>query len=239
MSRAPCRLVDRLRGVKISEQLDAMIRRASPQAHAQLLAMLDYYLEQLRRAHREQQPSPGGRAAGVHDAMAQPLRNAWAKPPAGHTVQCRAGCASCCRLMITVFPDEAVLALFAAESVGVVPDRTRLERQATARTLREWNALSREDRTCVFLRDERCSIYEHRPSACRKYAVVSPPELCDTDLHPGHRVDMVVSAEAEIITSAAMTVWGRAPWPEALIAALDEAEKSRPGESGGVRMMES
>lgn len=212
-------LEKRLAGVRVTEQLAEQIRRASSRDFAQILEMLEFYLGQFRRADREQRPSPGGRAAGVHDALVMPI--AQVRPPAGHTVQCRRGCASCCRLMITVFPDEATLAVLFAESIGLVIDRERLERQAEADTLEKWRRLSREDRTCVFLRDEQCGIYEHRPSACHKYAVASPPEFCDNDRHPGHEVAMVVSAEAEAITSAAITVWGRSLFAPALLAALD------------------
>jgi len=31
---------------------------------------------------------------------------------------------------------------------------------------------------CGFLKDDKCSIYEHRPSACSTYYVVTSPELC-------------------------------------------------------------
>ena len=38
---------------------------------------------------------------------------------------------------------------------------------------------------CIFLEDGACSIYEHRPAACREYLVTSPPELCqDTEKNP-------------------------------------------------------
>jgi len=35
---------------------------------------------------------------------------------------------------------------------------------------------------CIFLENDACSIYEHRPAACREYLVTSPAELCqDTE----------------------------------------------------------
>ena len=38
---------------------------------------------------------------------------------------------------------------------------------------------------CIFLEDGMCSIYEHRPSACREHLVTSPAELCqDTAKNP-------------------------------------------------------
>jgi Fe-S-cluster containining protein len=38
---------------------------------------------------------------------------------------------------------------------------------------------------CIFLENDACSIYEHRPAACREYLVTSPAELCqDTEKNP-------------------------------------------------------
>jgi Fe-S-cluster containining protein len=32
---------------------------------------------------------------------------------------------------------------------------------------------------CIFLENDACSIYEHRPAACREYLVTSPADLCE------------------------------------------------------------
>jgi Fe-S-cluster containining protein len=38
---------------------------------------------------------------------------------------------------------------------------------------------------CIFLENEACSIYEHRPAACREYLVATPAEWCqDTEKNP-------------------------------------------------------
>src|SRR6185369_5054629 len=121
---------------------------------------------------------------------------------------------------------EARLAILAADEAGLQVDRERLRRQAEARTTDEWGALSREDRTCVFLRDEQCAIYEHRPSACRKYMVATPPELCVTDRHPRQEVAVLACNAAEVITSAAITTWGWDPMAPALLRVID-ADKNR------------
>jgi Fe-S-cluster containining protein len=41
---------------------------------------------------------------------------------------------------------------------------------------REYNALRM---ACPFLDQETCSIYDHRPAACRELLVTTPPALCD------------------------------------------------------------
>lgn len=214
------KLWQRLKGMRVTEQLAELFQTKGRDEQGAMLEALEHYVGEFRRVEREQRPSTGARAFATHEAMTVWIAQAVARPPGGAVVQCRRGCASCCRLLITVFPDEAALALDAAREAGLELDRDRLHRQAAARTVGAWRALSREDRTCVFLQGDECGIYEHRPSACRKYAVASPRELCDTDQHPGTEVAMVVSGMAEIITSAAVTVWGEAPFAAAVLKAL-------------------
>ena len=123
-------------------------------------------------------------------------------------VQCRKGCAACCRMYVDVFPQEAVLLRMVARENGIGIDEARLARQA-AKDQRSWVELVPDDRRCVFL-DEggACRVYEHRPAACRKYLVKTAPALCDSVKHPGNKVGIVFSAEAEIAHSAAMTAYG-------------------------------
>ena len=216
----------RLKGVRVTVQLAEQINRAPMAEKLGMLDALDHYRAEFKRGERTQRPSPGGLAAGAHDAMQTWIDDAVANPPAGRVASCQRGCAHCCRLLVSVFPDEATLAMIAADDVGLQVDRERLHRQAEARTTDEWGALSRDDRTCVFLRDEQCAIYEHRPSACRKYMVASPPELCDTDRHPGQEVAVLACNAAEVITSAAITTWGWEPLAAALLRVID-ADKNR------------
>lgn len=219
--------LERLRGVKVTEQLAEVYRRADDALRSELTDALEFYQAQFRRGEREQEVSPGGLAAGAHDAMTIWLEEAAANPPAGQTVQCRRGCAGCCRILVSVFPDEATLAVVFARHVGLEMDRAKLKRQAAASgSVKAWRRLSYEDRTCVFLRGEECGIYEHRPSACRKYMVVSPPERCDTRKYPGGETAMLSSNAAEVITSAAAIVWGWVPLPGAVLEALDKERQA-------------
>jgi Fe-S-cluster containining protein len=123
-------------------------------------------------------------------------------------VTCSKGCAACCHLNVGIFPQEAELLLLMAREDGIEIDEARLARQAT-KDDSTWHELSPEDRACVFLGDDRtCRVYEHRPGACRKYLVKNDPDLCDMNKHPGGAVAVVFSVEAEIVHSAAMTVYG-------------------------------
>lgn len=143
---------------------------------------------------------PAMRRLGA-EAQALEARKAEA---AGLAISCRKGCAACCRMLVPVSPPEA-FALREA-MLSMPPDRrdrtaqkvsearARLaraglldrlnqvaesERQLSDQDLepvnREYYALRQP---CPFLEDEVCSIYEHRPAACRELLVTSPAELC-------------------------------------------------------------
>lgn len=122
----------------------------------------------------------------------------------GATISCQKGCAACCRMMIPLAPPEAIVLKTVVEALPAPQKEPLLERfQSTQRTLRESGleeelhrlAFSEEQVTdkeleplnrayyslrmpCPFLENEVCSIYEHRPSACRELLVTSPPDLC-------------------------------------------------------------
>jgi Fe-S-cluster containining protein len=119
-------------------------------------------------------------------------------------ISCQDGCAACCRMMVPLSPPEA----FALrEHLNGLPgvERTRFTRriEETRAALRhaglleslvglanttkplsdaDMDALNRTYYSlrlpCPFLEQERCSIYEHRPSACRELLVTSPADLC-------------------------------------------------------------
>jgi len=120
---------------------------------------------------------------------------------AGGVIPCRAGCGACCRQLVPVSPAEAVQL---AELVAGMPDERQAELRerfrATLATLEERGLLGRLRRPaslktlagrrkigaeyfrlwlpCPFLEEERCSLYPHRPLACREYLVTSPAEGC-------------------------------------------------------------
>ena len=123
----------------------------------------------------------------------------------GHTISCQKGCSACCqRFMVPVSPPEA-FAL--TEVLDHLPDEHRMRVKSRLATvlqrLKESNVFptllelgesprqqSEEDLDsinrdyyalgvpCVFLENDVCSIYEHRPAACREFLVSSPAELC-------------------------------------------------------------
>lgn len=93
----------------------------------------------------------------------------------GDAVACKRGCSHCCHIAVGVPRQEAELI---GERIGRKP------LHAEARTHFEdfdWGYHN----PCAFLRDGECSIYEHRPLACRvHYSVDTDNVLCE--LSPPH-----------------------------------------------------
>jgi Fe-S-cluster containining protein len=133
----------------------------------------------------------------------------------GATISCQKGCAACCRMMIPLAPPEAIALKTVVEALPFTKkERLRERFQAAQKTLREAGleeglhrlAFSEDQVTdeeleplnrayyalrvpCPFLEDEVCSIYEHRPSACRELLVTSPAEFCqDLIRNPVHPI---------------------------------------------------
>jgi len=127
----------------------------------------------------------------------------------GKTISCQKGCGACCRQMIPVSPPEA-FALVEAMNIlsedhqnrvkqNLARTRQRLETAGILRPLQdlaesphqhsdnELDALNRAYYAlripCIFLENEVCSIYAHRPAGCRSHLVTSPPELCQDMAH--------------------------------------------------------
>ena len=122
---------------------------------------------------------------------------------AGLAVSCRAGCGACCRQLVPISPAEAVhlaelvrempaerqaalrerftAALAALDQHGLL---ARLRRPASLKALDARRKIGEEyfrlALPCPFLEEESCSIYPHRPLACREYLVTSPAEGCRT-----------------------------------------------------------
>lgn len=168
---------------------------------------------------------PGGVALGLHQLVDEHVQREVINGPNGHRVQCRKGCSACCRQLVSITREEAVLLAMHVDEEGLEVDLERARRQAAVIGLKGWNTLSPEDRTCVFLAaDGSCSVYEHRPVPCRKYFVASDPARCDTE-HRVQQVAKVVSPHAEVAFSAALAVFKFGPLPRMMLEVLKGAKE--------------
>ena len=130
---------------------------------------------------------------------------------AGKTISCQKGCAACCRPMIPVSPPEAFALVEIMNTLSpehqnqirqkLAATKDRLQKsgiliylqdlvnspsQASDKDLDSLNRVYYALRLpCIFLEDEVCTIYDHRPAGCRGHLVTSPPEWCqDMDNNP-------------------------------------------------------
>lgn len=157
----------------------------------------------------------------VDESVAETL-----KTKNGHNVKCSRGCASCCKLHVSITREEAVLLLIAVAQKRLRIDWAKLERQSAHR-LATWKDQTGADRRCVFLNDrEECSVYEHRPAACRKYLVTSDPKNCNTIKFPGRQVTMLAPVDGEAIVSAMLGILDWGSMPRMLLEARQEGEPS-------------
>lgn len=175
------------------------------------------YSGQFRAIGNQDAPSV---ARSMHVAMDALLERDRKKSANSGDIQCRKGCAHCCRGPVEIWPHEAALLVAIAREAGVEMDRARLERQGR-HTIDTWRQQPAADKACVFLGDDgACTVYEFRPNACRKLLVMSDPALCDADQQPSDSVDRWFSWEAEVMESAALEICGAALMPRSLLAAL-------------------
>jgi Fe-S-cluster containining protein len=81
-------------------------------------------------------------------------------------------CANCCRSLSVYLTEEDAHRVIAGTFIPLeqlLSEVIDCERAASAE---EWGVF--RQRPCVFLKGERCSIYEHRPESCRLYPAFTP-----------------------------------------------------------------
>jgi Fe-S-cluster containining protein len=143
-------------------------------------------------------------------------------PVEARAVQCTRGCTACCFQNVTVNEAEADRAYAAAFHAGHELDVERLRVQGATPDPDAYLRLPREVRRCVMLKDDGdCAIYEARPASCRVYRVVSPPEHCDTEKHPGHSTLAVIVPLAEVVISASMRVFRHGSFAALLLECIE------------------
>ena len=99
---------------------------------------------------------------------------------------CRSGCSSCCHINVSVSESEArvisketgiPMASPPDDQVILVGDLTTREGLQRFEDAKEAHMQGRFGQPCTFLKDGRCSIYEHRPMACRQQINLDDDDL--------------------------------------------------------------
>lgn len=114
-------------------------------------------------------------------------------------ISCKKGCSFCCEIHVNISKHEATLLHKLINEDKLEIDYEKVERQSK-KNYKTWRELDPEDRKCVFLKNNECSIYDYRPGVCRKYMVVSEPLDCNVN-NGTKQVAILASAEAEILQS--------------------------------------
>lgn len=87
---------------------------------------------------------------------------------------CGRGCSNCCYQKIKCSDEEAYYIL---ENCGELINWETVDKQSKF-TDKQWQKDKIENRRCVFLKNNECSIYDFRPMTCRQYLVANNPEFC-------------------------------------------------------------
>jgi Fe-S-cluster containining protein len=220
MKRAQRRELQKLAKVTTSIEFAEMLDRCEPggKDFMYLVDMMKHYLRIMQRSVGHQ---PEGFAVGLQEAVQESVNETLANDVHGKDVKCGKGCSHCCHLPVHILKAEAALAVHTAREKGVQIDMDHLRRQR-GHSLKNWGDLSPEDRRCVFLAaDGTCSIYESRPSVCRKYNVITDPVYCDTVRFYGTYVGKLATPKAEAAVSAAMQYHAHGAMPDMLLEVLE------------------
>ena len=123
------------------------------------------------------------------------------------TVSCHACTAAyCCHQSVLICEAEAALIAQYCKENKIKISRKYLQKQLSHN--RENIALA-DCSACVFLKDNRCSIYSVRPVACRTHHVGTPLELCDIKKYKKQRVEFVNNPAAQIIAVVVLEEGGK------------------------------
>lgn len=181
---------------------------------------IKHYLSEYTKAKAEGIDGPAI-AQGFHVSMDELVDEARSHPDSGG-VTCAKGCAHCCYIEVHVTADEAQLLIMVAKANGIEIDWEHVKHQAKAE---RWKQLDFKSRKCVFLdADNTCSVYEYRPSTCRKYLVGSPPDRCNSQKYPSGETSLLSVHRAEMMTSALFSACQSDTLPKQLLKQRGECE---------------
>ena len=140
------------------------------------MELIQFVLKKLNKNHL-----PEKRARYVHRLVDELSEYIFQDPNVKSLSPCTSGCSACCHTQVSVTSDEAeLLALRIRDGVEINQNRLHLQ-MAAKNSASAWYALSFEERKCVFLdKENKCSVYEDRPSVCRTNAVIGEASQCDT-----------------------------------------------------------
>lgn len=144
----------------------------------------------------ERIPKGYERGVAVHHAMDRVIKETAGSLPEGTSISCTRGCNHCCHMRVSVAASEADVLISHIKKLGLRLDRDRAKLQIGQKSS-EFSLLGWDKQRCLLLgKNGDCQVYQWRPTACRKYAVVSEPEMCDGRKHPTAHIVSDIRCEA-------------------------------------------
>ena len=128
----------------------------------------------------------------------------------GPVPDCRAGCAYCCTVRVSATDPEILRIARRIRSLPPAESQRLVERLRAHVAERQAGSID-ERIDCGFLAAGRCSIYEHRPAACRKAHSLSV-SACES-LSPEIPQNLKVVAEAEALMAGVSAAYREAKLP--------------------------
>lgn len=160
---------------------------------------VEFYKKQFK-----EMPQGISRAYSIQKYLDEVVQQEVMSRPEGKRIACKQGCSHCCYLRVEITNDEADL-LMALATDWSEEDKEHLRRQAKGDAYPGKEFLAKipfEDRRCPFLKNNECSVYEHRPALCRTYFAADTNEGCKTEsgkmsantLSHGHIMQVISAA---------------------------------------------
>lgn len=129
----------------------------------------------------------------LHQSIDHDVRNAG---NSGVAIACKVGCSHCCHARVEA-PASEVFVVVRALRGKPAAERTAIIERLQAHAAVAHDAASWAQRpACPFLTDNLCSIYEQRPSACRKAHSLSLPACATGAAEIPQSVRILVTVEA-------------------------------------------
>lgn len=162
---------------------------------------ISFYREQFGKI-----PAGYNRAYNVHRFIDQLIAEEKQKGASDwNQMTCKRGCSACCHKTVILTVDEADLLIEFCKDEGMQIDVEHLKRQVGFQgTPDQWFDQDRSISKCVFLKDNECSVYEHRPTACRKFFVISDPAKCGGK--SGNEILALIGLNIELAAAGAMDI---------------------------------
>jgi Fe-S-cluster containining protein len=181
---------------------------------------LDFYISQYKNLVRDEHNDILGVISSFHLELDNQVEAKKIKvPELAKDIKCKMGCSHCCYYNVDISRHEAALIKNFTIDSKMKIDKSLLMRQVVCTSVKAWGRLDIQEKRCVFLNGMGfCTIYKHRPAACRKLLIITDPELCN--LKTINKVGRFVDWHIEVIASAILNGSESGPMPEMLLEEL-------------------